>query len=66
MYLEPTCLMTYNPTTKIHKGEHNLYLEPGEPRQPNPTTVRLALLQVRETSPDGSMDRNTGDTEQPR
>ena len=52
--------------TKIHKGEHNLYLEPAEPRQPNPTTVRLALLQVRETSPDGSMGRNTGDTEQPR
>ena len=35
-------------------------------RQPNPTTVRPAQLQVRETSPDGSMNRTTGDTEQPR
>ena len=36
------------------------------PKLPNPTTVRPAQLQVRETSPDGSMDRNTGDTAQPR
>ena len=31
-----------------------------------PTTVRLVQLQVRATSPDGSMNRNTGDIEQPR
>ena len=31
-----------------------------------PTTVRLVQLQVRATSPDGSMNRNTGSIEQPR
>ena len=56
----------YRSTTKIHQGEPNLYLEPEQPRQPNPTTVWLVQLQVRETSSDGSMDRNTGDTAQPR
>ena len=41
-------------------------LKPAKPRRPNPTTVWLVQLQVRETSPDGSMDLNTGDTAQPR
>ena len=65
LYLEPTCLETYRPDTQIHQGEPNLYLEPAKPRQPNPTTVRMVQLQVRETSPSGSMNRTTRDTEQP-